>query len=392
MGDAGAPTGSVASVGPDGRYVLVRQIGSGAMGTVHEARDTVLDRPVAVKLIDRRLTGDPMFHRRFANEAAILARLDSRSIVRVYDFGTTDDGLFLVTQFLPDGDLGTWLRVHGPLARAGPPWSRPRSATRSTRPTARGSCTATSSPATCCSARSATRSRGTSRTSGSPAREDSELTTTGGVLGTPSYMAPERHQGEEASPAGDVYAAGCVLWCSSPATGRTTARPTSRRWGTSTARSPSSTPPGPATTGGSGSTRCSRERWPRTRTSVTPAPRRWRPPSGLRRWVRPTVRRATTGPRHRWIPRRWWDPRRAGSRTAQDVARRRSGPAPPRAGWGGVGRPPRRGHLALRRWLDRRGRVRVRAPAPAPPTSRRCSRRRAAARRRRPRSPSASSP
>ena len=211
MGDSDALSVGPA-VGPGGRYVLVRQVGSGATGTVHEARDAVLGRRVAVKLIDLRLAGDPVLHRRVVVEAEVLARLDSRSIVRVYDFGQTDEGTYLVTEYLPDGDLGAWVSQHGPLS--------PRDAALVV--------------ADVCDALGQAHAAGIIHRDVKPGNvlvrardgviegyladfgiarpDDSDLTVTGQVLGTARYMSPEQHEGARASAAGDVYSAGCVLW------------------------------------------------------------------------------------------------------------------------------------------------------------------------------------
>ena len=78
------------------RYELTAPVGSGGMGTVWEGFDTVLDRPVAVKLIHADLLGDNdprnEYRRRFRREARILARLDHPGVPEVYDFGVSPDG------------------------------------------------------------------------------------------------------------------------------------------------------------------------------------------------------------------------------------------------------------------------------------------------------------
>lgn len=88
------------------------------MGTVYDARDTTLDRHVALKLIAPGLAEDPEFRSRFVREARAQASLDSPHVVQVFAHGELDGRLYIATQLVPDGDLGQCLRRHGPLAPA----------------------------------------------------------------------------------------------------------------------------------------------------------------------------------------------------------------------------------------------------------------------------------
>jgi eukaryotic-like serine/threonine-protein kinase len=142
-------TGADPSIGPEGRYRLVRRIGVGGMGEVWEADDTVLGRRVALKVLVQELADDPRATRRFVREARATAKLTHPNVTRVYDFGR-DGGLpYLVMELLEGDTLADRLaggRCRPPRrsgsARPSPtPW-RP--------PTAGGSSTATSNQATCC--------------------------------------------------------------------------------------------------------------------------------------------------------------------------------------------------------------------------------------------------
>ncbi|RMF42131.1 MAG: hypothetical protein D6753_08340, partial [Planctomycetota bacterium] len=66
---------------------ILELIGSGGMGAVYKARQTHLDRIVALKIINPDVAGDPGFAERFAREAKVLARLNHPHIVTVHDFG-----------------------------------------------------------------------------------------------------------------------------------------------------------------------------------------------------------------------------------------------------------------------------------------------------------------
>lgn len=96
-----------------GPYRIVRRLGSGGMGVVHEAWDTGLERPVALKLIAPQLAGDPGFRERFTREARLQAALRSEHVLPVYAFGEDDGRLWIASQYVPDGDLGRLLKQYG---------------------------------------------------------------------------------------------------------------------------------------------------------------------------------------------------------------------------------------------------------------------------------------
>jgi serine/threonine-protein kinase len=102
-----------------GRYPVVRLIGRGAMGSVYLARDTELDRDVAIKTV--RNLGTTVEEResflvRFRNEAKAVGRLRHPSIVAVYDVGTDEqEGPYLVFEYVEGATLKELLRAKGPL-------------------------------------------------------------------------------------------------------------------------------------------------------------------------------------------------------------------------------------------------------------------------------------
>ena len=92
------------------RYRLEGVLGEGTYGRVHLARQDVLGRKVAVKILHRRHGSKKDEIRAFANEASILANLNHPGIVPVYDAGWTDDGFFyIVSRFVEGGDLSAFL-------------------------------------------------------------------------------------------------------------------------------------------------------------------------------------------------------------------------------------------------------------------------------------------
>ena len=78
-----------------GRYTVVSELGRGGMGVVYRARDGVLSRDVAVKLVPPQLVG-PATRERFQREAQLVARLDHPAIIAIHDFGDHEGSLFLV--------------------------------------------------------------------------------------------------------------------------------------------------------------------------------------------------------------------------------------------------------------------------------------------------------
>ncbi len=73
-----------------GAYDIIASIGAGGMGEVYEARDTKLDRRVAIKVLPDKLSDDPDFRDRFEREAKALAALSHPNILAVHDFGNPD--------------------------------------------------------------------------------------------------------------------------------------------------------------------------------------------------------------------------------------------------------------------------------------------------------------
>ncbi|MCP4415746.1 MAG: protein kinase, partial [Chloroflexi bacterium] len=88
-----------------GRYKIKREIGRGGMATVYLAHDPRFGRDVAIKVLPRQFTHDPMFRARFDQEARTIAALDHSTIVPVYDFGEEDSQPYLVMRYMPGGSL-----------------------------------------------------------------------------------------------------------------------------------------------------------------------------------------------------------------------------------------------------------------------------------------------
>src|SRR5512133_603061 len=97
------------------RYQLLQTLGSGGTAVVYRARDLMLERQVAIKVLRPDFTKDEPFRERFRQEARAAANISHPNIVTVHDFGLDHDRLFIVMEFVPGTDLKTVIRQHGPF-------------------------------------------------------------------------------------------------------------------------------------------------------------------------------------------------------------------------------------------------------------------------------------
>ena len=194
-----------------GDYVVDRELGRGAMGIVYLAHQSRLDRAVALKLLSPSLD-QPEFRRRFQREALTLAKLNSAYIVAIHDYGEHDGWLYFTNPYMPAGDMQSRIEVR--------PFE-PDEALRLLGQLATGLAAAHQlgiihrdlKPANVLLAEEADGLRALLADFGIARTQGIDSTLTGGaVIGTLPYMPPERHLGGVATPAGDVYALGCVLW------------------------------------------------------------------------------------------------------------------------------------------------------------------------------------
>ena len=108
------PLASGTRLGP---YEIVAGIGSGGMGEVYRARDTGLQRDVAIKTLPAGVADDPGRRARFEREAQTISRLSHPNICAIYDIGNVGDVAFLVMEYIEGESLANRLRL-GPI-----PWS-----------------------------------------------------------------------------------------------------------------------------------------------------------------------------------------------------------------------------------------------------------------------------
>ena len=190
------------------RYVLGELIGRGGMADVHRGTDTVLDRPVAVKML-RELTDDDADRARFVAEARTLARLNHAGLVTVLDAGASGDRPYLVLELVDGPNLaeccsGTALhlsRVVAIGAQVAEALAHAHAAGvvhRDVKP---------SNILLSDDGRAWLTDFGIARLLGDSDRH----TRTGSTIGSPAYLAPEQVRGLEVTPAADVYSLGLVV-------------------------------------------------------------------------------------------------------------------------------------------------------------------------------------
>src|ERR1039458_4241588 len=99
------------------RFRIIRQLGAGGMGTVFLAEQIAVgNRPVALKVLSRKLLDDPAFLLRFQNEAASACRIDNPNVVTIYESGQADDGTpYIAMKYLEGETLRHSLKARGAL-------------------------------------------------------------------------------------------------------------------------------------------------------------------------------------------------------------------------------------------------------------------------------------
>jgi serine/threonine protein kinase len=263
------------AVGDDARYAREGLLGRGGMGLVYLARDTRLDRAVALKEAAR--DGDTAA--RLAREARVTAGLEHPGIVTVHDSGTTAEGRPSYTMRLLRGrPLSTVLAEAGDRSARLLLLRHYLTACQAVAYAhAEGVIHRDLKPANIMVGRFgetqvvdwglATRS-GEGAPPGSGHARDAGDTATGSVLGTPAYMSPEQARGVALGPARYAATPGTRTQACSP--------PTSRRTSTGGAWKPTGTPPGSCSPGWSarGGRRSPWPAWPAWRCSRSPAPGR----------------------------------------------------------------------------------------------------------------------
>ena len=192
-----------------GRYRLIERIGSGGMADVYRAEDTVLSRPVALKVLYRSLADDPDFVERFRREAKSAASLSHPNIVAIYDWGAEDSTYFIVMEFVEGESLKERIRRLGALSQHEAVKIAKEVASALAYAHKKGVVHRDVKPHNII----LTHEGEVKVTDFGIARAGaSSITQTGTILGTAHYISPEQARGEEVGPASDIYSAGIILY------------------------------------------------------------------------------------------------------------------------------------------------------------------------------------
>nr|WP_251230937.1 Stk1 family PASTA domain-containing Ser/Thr kinase [Adlercreutzia aquisgranensis] len=191
------------------RYRITERIGIGGMAEVYQAQDEVLGRLVAVKVMLPQYAADPVFTKRFKQEAAAAANLSNPYIVNVYDWGQDDGTYYIVMEYIRGSDLKTAINERGAINQR----------------------KVAEIGAQVCQALTTAHGLDIIHRDIKPQNimvqpdgnvkvmdfgiaraKNSVMTKTSSVLGTAHYISPEQAQGRELTAASDIYSLGVVMY------------------------------------------------------------------------------------------------------------------------------------------------------------------------------------
>jgi len=191
------------------RYEIISTLGEGGMGAVYKARDLVLDRLVAIKVIKPELAGRPEILQRFKQELILARKVTHRNVIRIFDLGEADGLKFITMEFIEGRDLKSLLTQSGKL----PPEQSVEIIQQ------------------VCLALDAAHTEGVVHRDLKPQNimmdaqgralvmdfgiarslELGGMTQTGALIGTPEYMSPEQVRGEHVDARSDIFTLGIIF-------------------------------------------------------------------------------------------------------------------------------------------------------------------------------------
>lgn len=192
-----------------GKYELQQLLGEGAMGIVWKAYDTVLRRYVALKLLGSSFRKTTDMQERFLREAQAAGAIQHANIVTVYDLGESDGQLYIAMELVEGRDLSDMIALRDPLALerklditievlAGLHFAHQRGTIhRDVKPS---------------NVRVMPDGRVKIMDFGIARLQNANVTGSGAIVGTPTYMAPEQITNGAITPATDVFSVGCMLY------------------------------------------------------------------------------------------------------------------------------------------------------------------------------------
>src|SRR5882724_5645044 len=192
------------------RYEILSLLGQGGMGAVYKARDTELDRMVALKIIRPDLTTNPEILKRFKQELILARQVTHRNVIRIFDLGQADGFKFITMEYLEGKDLRGVLREKGKL----PPEEAARIILQICRALevahGEGVVHRDLKPQNImldANGRAYVMDFGIARSAHLPG-----MTQTGALIGTPEYMSPEQGKGEKLDERSDLFSLGVIFY------------------------------------------------------------------------------------------------------------------------------------------------------------------------------------
>jgi serine/threonine protein kinase/tetratricopeptide (TPR) repeat protein len=192
------------------RYEILALLGQGGMGAVYKARDTELERLVALKIIRPELTTNPEILKRFKQELILARQVTHRNVIRIFDLGQADGFKFITMEYLEGQDLRAVLREKGKL----PPEGAVKIIVQICRALeaahGEGVIHRDLKPQNImldANGRAYVMDFGIARSAYLPG-----MTQTGALIGTPEYMSPEQAKGEKLDERSDLFSLGVILY------------------------------------------------------------------------------------------------------------------------------------------------------------------------------------
>jgi eukaryotic-like serine/threonine-protein kinase len=192
-----------------GKYEVESVVGEGAMGVVYCALDSMLNRRVAIKVMSDAIAQDADLRERFLREAQAAGSLQHPNVVTIYDFGEVDGHLYIAMEYVEGDDLEDFLKAKIPLpldakleliidVLQGLAFAHKRGVVhRDIKPA---------------NIRVDREGKARIMDFGVAHLASSDMTRTGTMLGTPSYMAPEQIVGGPVTPETDIFSVGAVMY------------------------------------------------------------------------------------------------------------------------------------------------------------------------------------
>jgi len=193
-----------------GRYLIVEELGHGAMGRVFKAKDQKLGLTVALKILRPEYSANAAAADRFRQETLLARSLVQENVIRIFDLGESEGLTFISMEFVPGQSLGQLIRASGMLTEE----------------------TAVSIACQIVSALAEAHGHGIVHRDLKPQNilvdaegkvhvadfglakslETADIEQTGAIVGTPPYLSPEQARGERADPRSDLYALGVIMY------------------------------------------------------------------------------------------------------------------------------------------------------------------------------------